>query len=1317
MGSPLFSEEEARSADLIKASTSHPLQQEPLDTISSGQSESSLSRTDTCSSTSSQTQQKSVPIPQVVTTDYTNEAIPSQQSRAEEVVDRNPAGVENRSNVNSSELNGKESCSRSYYSTPAVDNDRVKGEEEEGDESAPQTEAGVGASISAPDLLALTAENGVVVSRSPSGTAHSSLQEGEIIDQEAHSRTAPVSSSSSPLLQNRLQNVTGEVSDYLMDRSSQYGIQHMQSVDQNISTTTVELDSSMATITTAASPIERTTSSTPVSAYKFNRSHRRSLSTSEVEIASPLRDQMSFGIVECNNEEEGEGSSVQNGVFPKVSSWQTSLTTVSKSAGNVSAAESSLSIDERSRASSLHTNDTSSRHESEDSSGDEDSRQSLTSISRSSLDPMTDATSTGTDKQGRESIKDGNRNSEHFPADEHDGELVSKRRPLSTISTKNRYSADLLVTHIDEFMNDSSEGEPDLLNHRRSLPSHGYKNNTETTSTVQPQEMPVRAGRRELENSSHNFSKSEMSREANSAGHQVSGKSSGVNNDFVFEHEHDVALSDVDVRVVSDDSNLSVPPSLENSFEQSQPSSTSVVKESGSPKVPKKWHHRSPLLRRKTTTLPATVGESPTQRRKGGLTKAEVTPTIRTLKDLLGSTSSDVLSDDSDTTVGAEIIPARPKSATGIKSPVASVQRSSSTASDSVVFKEGMRRQAMIGDRAVPPSLNMDFTSLDFGGGSPRLPRKPLVESPAHHPPSPLFFQTKSPPLTNQESKEASVKYIYKRNSETAADTKADARVFYSKLRPAHSFDESTLRENPHPTFEPQPTLMEESETSLDRKNFAERDPEPKGADEISVERQSSSEPGQEQSKGGVKKLIRGAFSRGSKHNKKGKGQSGTSSEAELTSKALRSKPKIRPKVDSSTFEDPKAERDEDLVFVSPQDYAGALRRSESMQVGLDSKSAGPAVLISQYRRDSDSSLTQSPTKLTFDSRSLSTLEETPASTLTVPPPASLTATAPAAVSTSPSDIPLSDSETEETTHEEDQLVRSLSTSYPELAIQEEPSWDKTIDRKVYRKMNKVERERQAVLHELLQTEKHHLRALHVLKLIFYQNILKVLPEDALNQMFPELDSMIEISDSFIKGLEERRSNNAKCNMIEDISDVLYKQFSGEMREKILHAFGGFCSGHLTAMEVYKEQLKKKPFARLMKELHRLKECQRLTLPDYYTQVGLRLTKLVTLLQRLVKRTESLKLNHAPRLRESMENLQQLVSAVDQAVDDHKNRMELMDVQSRLEITVPKSVKSCNRKEIKSLNLLAQDRKLRKRGDAMWMGHGKHLRKWCSCSL
>ena len=224
---------------------------------------------------------------------------------------------------------------------------------------------------------------------------------------------------------------------------------------------------------------------------------------------------------------------------------------------------------------------------------------------------------------------------------------------------------------------------------------------------------------------------------------------------------------------------------------------------------------------------------------------------------------------------------------------------------------------------------------------------------------------------------------------------------------------------------------------------------------------------------------------------------------------------------------------------------------------------------------------------------------------------------------------------------------------------------------------------------------------------------MNILPEDVINQMFPELDSLIEISNNFVNRLEERKSKSSASNMIEDFTDDLYDQFSGETRKRLLHSFGGFASGHLTAIEVYKEQLKKKPFARLMKDLHRLKECQRLTLPDYYTQVSLRLTKVLTLMQRLVKRTESLKLNHAPKLRQSMENLQQLVSDVDQAVEDHKNRVELMDVQSRLEIT-PKSTKHCNWKKIKDLNLMAQERKLRKRGDAVWMGHGKHLRK-CVC--
>ena len=248
-------------------------------------------------------------------------------------------------------------------------------------------------------------------------------------------------------------------------------------------------------------------------------------------------------------------------------------------------------------------------------------------------------------------------------------------------------------------------------------------------------------------------------------------------------------------------------------------------------------------------------------------------------------------------------------------------------------------------------------------------------------------------------------------------------------------------------------------------------------------------------------------------------------------------------------------------------------------------------------------------------------------------------------------------------------LQRYSATLVVKMSYFLSPAAWETIDRKVYHKLNKDERECQTVLHELLQTEKRHLRSLHVLKLIFRLNIAKILPEEVVYQMFPELDNLIEISNNFINRLEERKDSSASSKTIEDFTDVLYDQFSGEMRERLLHAFGRFCSSHLTAIEVYKEQLKNKPFARLMKDLHGMKECQGFTLPDYLTQVTQRLTKLLTFMQRLVKFTESLKLNHALKLRRGMENLQQLVSDVGQAVEDHKNHVELMNIQNRLEIT------------------------------------------------
>ncbi len=295
-----------------------------------------------------------------------------------------------------------------------------------------------------------------------------------------------------------------------------------------------------------------------------------------------------------------------------------------------------------------------------------------------------------------------------------------------------------------------------------------------------------------------------------------------------------------------------------------------------------------------------------------------------------------------------------------------------------------------------------------------------------------------------------------------------------------------------------------------------------------------------------------------------------------------------------------------------------------------------------------------------------------------------------------------------ESDNEQEEIVRTLSVSHPVLRIQEESSWDKTVDRRILKKLNKAERERQAILHELIQTETNHFRALHVLKLVFREQISKVVGEEITAQLFPELDNLIEISNSFLKGLKSKK--NESDDIIDDLSDILLDQFTGENKKQMVHSFGMFCSVHLNATEIFKENMKKKSFSRLMKQLHAVKECQRLTLPDYYLGISQRLAKVLTLLKRLAKKSESLRLDHAPRVHKSLAELEGLITDVDKMVDDNKMKMEVEAIQSRLEL--PRLSKFKDRQERLKFSLTAQDRRLRKRGMAEWIGHGKHI---CEC--
>ena len=723
-------------------------------------------------------------------------------------------------------------------------------------------------------------------------------------------------------------------------------------------------------------------------------------------------------------------------------------------------------------------------------------------------------------------------------------------------------------------------------------------------------------------------------------------------NDSVFEQE--VTLSDVDVRMASDE-NLSQ--------DKSTPHLSPTYKGS------KRWIYRSPRLGRKAHTVKEKTTSSPKKKLMRGLTKEDVSPLIGKIRSVLSS--HEVSDEDEATNASAAAL-----------------------------------------EQAHNSSPHYPATSP--GGGSTnldRLPRSPLSTSsdrtptsatpPSKYHPSPLSYQqqqqtskpTTSPPLSppspgHERRSTSPSSFVFdqsKNDKKQIPKSKSDKNVSGGKRKKklkSMSLDGSSeamkdimsIKNRIAETVQEENT-EEEEELDLKSEVAGKKDGKKgKGMMRDNIFRRSKSRMKAMTILGGgtgVEKAINESFTKGS---------------GAIRAKSAKQRPKL------------------DNIFSSQNQTEQQMEHQtseEGSEETTTTKEKGKR--STEQRRGSDSSIVVSPTNPTLD-HSLSVVSELPKAPPTSEP------TDPNSLSPAPVEN-LSDSDREEVPP---QLVRSMSESHPELEIKEDRNWERTMDRRVLRKMNKHERDRQNIIHELIQTEHHHYRSLHVLKLVFKEQMTSYVSEDALEVMFPELDNLIEISKSFLDRLEERSKEGAS-GIIHDISDILLEEFTGSRRERVLNTFGEFCTYHLIAAEMYKEHLKKKQFGRLVQQLYRVKECQRLYLPDYYTSVSQRLTKMVQFLARLVKKTDLLKLDHTDRLRRCQEELVTLVAAVDKHVDDRKNHLELQAIQDKLDINLPRSsAKDYSlRLAMKDLNLTAQSRRLIKRGDAQLIhGHGKQLRKY-----
>ncbi|XP_064391319.1 A-kinase anchor protein 13-like isoform X4 [Halichondria panicea] len=895
---------------------------------------------------------------------------------------------------------------------------------------------------------------------------------------------------------------------------------------------------------------------TPINSTARYKAHRRSLSSSEIEIMGSI----------------GPDASTSSST-----GWNTPITSIEEN--NLSTQNSSTAdLEDRSRASSLLTNDTCSMHES--GTSEEEVEHLGTTIKGSiSLYQIENASPTKQDLL--------------YEASDSVNEVVirdSNKRLRLKAAKYNRYSADFLISNMEDCNEETS------LKQRTNSSDVLDSTPDESQTTLKPSPLL------------------------------------DPTNDSTFPNHSDLSPSDVDVSFKSG----------ENSLENSQ--SALFFKPTGSPKTIKKRKNKLPNNLMRSSTISHTKFDKKTR----GLTKEKVGPTISALKDLLKPASDSEESDHQHDSV---------------------FESSHDEATQLRQTEEPQPRRVSspwLQNETAPPELeDNECSSLDF------TPSSPLVRDKSRKTiPSPLSIENK----------------------------KHDKENLSGSLSPVSPPEEETSK-NQTSTITNSP-----SKGSTVVVRFCDKEVCPVNEDIFLPK---------EKEKGKWREKIFGAPKLSKKSLSKDLSRSQEAAELEMSGKQNRPRSGKRHKYEEVL-----------LKYVAPKEYEPSttqqpvsptnINRSTSLQVGINdigaeqtsqnhstshnrsiSVTVNDTSKFSSPKRQSEHSMV-SPVKTSSSGTGLSTVEEVPNDSNSNPSPYLLQ-------TTSHAGPPSGESENEQ---EEIHVVRTLSVSHPVLRIQEEFTWDKTVDRRLYKKLTKAERERQAILHELLQTEQNHFRSLHVLKLVFRQQMTKVASEETIAQLFPELDNLIDISDGFLKELKSKK-NETEDIMIDDLSDVLLEQFTGEKQQQMLHSFGVFCSAHLNATEFFKEQMKKKSFSRLIKQLNTLKECQRLTLPDYYLAISQRLSKLLTLLKRLSKKSESLRLDHAPRVRDSLRGLEELITNVDTMVDDNKMKMEVEAIQSKLEL--PRSTKFKHRKERLNFCLTTPERKLRKRGLAVWIGHGKEI--------
>ncbi|CAJ1083675.1 rho guanine nucleotide exchange factor 1a isoform X1 [Xyrichtys novacula] len=235
-------------------------------------------------------------------------------------------------------------------------------------------------------------------------------------------------------------------------------------------------------------------------------------------------------------------------------------------------------------------------------------------------------------------------------------------------------------------------------------------------------------------------------------------------------------------------------------------------------------------------------------------------------------------------------------------------------------------------------------------------------------------------------------------------------------------------------------------------------------------------------------------------------------------------------------------------------------------------------------------------------------------------------------------------------------------------------SWSMAVDSNYLQTHRKNIIKRQDVIYELIQTELHHMRTLHIMERVFRQGMLEELQLEpsTVHAMFPCLDQLIRIHSHFLAQLLLRRNLSMQPGSnhnftIHQLGDILLEQFSGQCADDMRKTYAEFCSRHMKAVKLYKELLARdKRFQCFIRRVSRgpLLRCH--GVQECILLVTQRISKYPVLVQRILDNSTDDE-EEASCIAQALSMVRELLSLIDQQMEDLEKTHRLQEIQAKLD--------------------------------------------------